>query len=298
MTAVHLTVQSLAGSVIASVDAEPHWSLQQVKIAIEEQVPSVPAWRQRLVFGTRVLGEADSTIPLNMLDLPPHTTVQLIVIDLLPPEVDSLLVAIREEPNPWDRLEAAQKLARYGKPVVDRVGPLLSSEHITLTRKMAAHTLGLIGPDAADYAAEVTAMLRDPQGKVRHDAARACVRIGASTAPHVASCLAEPEAHVRRHAAAVLGQLGEAAVPYADGLGHLLADPDAGVRAAAALALGQLGEAAAGPYASALASLCDIDDSEETGTASSQQVRHAAAAALGQLSFTTQARAAAIRVST
>eukprot|EP00747_Dinoflagellata_sp_TGD_P200939 gnl/TRDRNA2_/TRDRNA2_74389_c0_seq2.p1 gnl/TRDRNA2_/TRDRNA2_74389_c0~~gnl/TRDRNA2_/TRDRNA2_74389_c0_seq2.p1 ORF type:complete len:155 (+),score=24.49 gnl/TRDRNA2_/TRDRNA2_74389_c0_seq2:131-595(+) len=131
MTAVHLTVQSLAGSVIASVDAEPHWSLQQVKIAIEEQVPSVPAWRQRLVFGTRVLGEADSTIPLNMLDLPPHTTVQLIVIDLLPPEVDSLLVAIREEPNPWDRLEAAQKLARYGKPVVDRVGPLLSSEHIT-----------------------------------------------------------------------------------------------------------------------------------------------------------------------
>eukprot|EP00747_Dinoflagellata_sp_TGD_P182531 gnl/TRDRNA2_/TRDRNA2_36819_c0_seq1.p1 gnl/TRDRNA2_/TRDRNA2_36819_c0~~gnl/TRDRNA2_/TRDRNA2_36819_c0_seq1.p1 ORF type:complete len:122 (-),score=27.48 gnl/TRDRNA2_/TRDRNA2_36819_c0_seq1:763-1128(-) len=94
MNMLELTVQSLSGSVLATIDAEPHWSLQQLSDTIEKHVPNAPVWRQRLILGTRVLDERDSGVLIKELDLSSQATIQLVLTDTLPPAVESLLAEL------------------------------------------------------------------------------------------------------------------------------------------------------------------------------------------------------------
>lgn len=140
------------------------------------------------------------------------------------------------------KLEAITYLER---PVAAWIELLQDSD--PLLRRMAAHALGMLGPDAREATAALTKALEDEQGFVRVWAAAALARVERrKTRLAVSTLLAalkNPQHFVRSLAAWHLGRLGpalpESKVVVADMEG-LLHDPDQSVRREAAEALKRL----------------------------------------------------------
>jgi HEAT repeat protein len=112
-------------------------------------------------------------------------------------------------------------------------------------RAAAATSLGRLGHARAGHlAADLLALLGDPDETVRERAAEALGRIGADDPASVAaltSLLADPTPTIRAAATRALGALGKAAAAAVPDLVRLLQDADETVRTVAADAIGRMG---------------------------------------------------------
>eukprot|EP00811_Abedinium_folium_P026765 NODE_3980_length_1953_cov_3.058050.p1 GENE.NODE_3980_length_1953_cov_3.058050~~NODE_3980_length_1953_cov_3.058050.p1 ORF type:complete len:400 (-),score=132.37 NODE_3980_length_1953_cov_3.058050:423-1622(-) len=159
----------------------------------------------------------------------------------------------------------------------------LLSHSVDRVRRTAAEVLGGMGGECkAQLGAEVecrlvadlAAMLRDGDARVRLAASSALSCFGEAGTAAAAALLAEGDIELVGLAANVLRAAGPAAAAHGVAMARLLDDRNAGLRRLAAEGLGAIGEAAA-PHAPALAArLCGDDD---------EHVREAAALALGGL---------------
>jgi HEAT repeat protein len=148
------------------------------------------------------------------------------------------------------RLGGAEKamalwaLAEYksaARAAVPRLIELLQSDPDTGVRWGAARTLGKIGPDAKPATDALIKALKDENGTLREHAAEALGEIGAEVAvPDLTALLDDPDPRVRRDSVRSLGQLGAAAKPAIPKIQKLLQDAELPVRQAAEVALRQI----------------------------------------------------------
>ncbi|MGO8670387.1 MAG: HEAT repeat domain-containing protein [Capsulimonadaceae bacterium] len=137
----------------------------------------------------------------------------------------------------------------------------------------AAGALGRIGPPAAPAVSALGDAIKGVDVGVTDFAAGALVRIGTAALPTLETALHDPDARVRRCAANALGQMGPPAAPAATALAAALTDARPVVRGAAAFSLGEIGPPAASCARSLARALADP----------SPQVRRDAAISLGQI---------------
>jgi HEAT repeat protein len=189
-------------------------------------------------------------------------------------------------------------------------------------RRAGAEAVETLGPAGFTLLREVRALLADPDADVRSAAARAIGALGAAGAtalPALRARLTDPDAFVRESAARAIGALGVAGTPAVPSLRAILDDPFEDVRRAAAGALGMevLGSAS-DPVPRSLHSLLSYPDLDVRQTESMralapaatqlppeqlaqsvgpmEEVRHAAAAAIGGLAATGVSVAADLQV--
>ena len=140
----------------------------------------------------------------------------------------------------------------------------------TEDRRIAAQTLGTIGPRAKEGVPALIIALKDREAVVRHSVVYALAQIGAQAVPALITALKDRDTEVRRSAASALGQIGPPIVPA---LIIALKDQEAVVRSSAASVLGQIGPEAKEAVSELIAALIDRQ----------ADVRRAAASALGQI---------------
>jgi WD40 repeat protein/HEAT repeat protein len=124
------------------------------------------------------------------------------------------------------------------------VSPLTLSLHDSdpNKRRLAATTLGKIGPKAERSINELVKVLReDEKNVVRRAAAEALGQVGVKALPALTECLKDPQPSVRQMAAEGLGVMGPAAAPAIPELKQLLDDDKKIVSAAARRALEKIG---------------------------------------------------------
>ena len=150
-------------------------------------------------------------------------------------------------------------------------------------RLAAAVALGRIGPESRAAVPDLVRALRDPDARVRSETAQALGAIGPAAGAAVAELVRmmsrDADDEVADLAAEALGRIGAAAVPA---VSEILRgrDPDARIRAVKAL--GAAGPKAAAATADLLRALGDRDE----------ELRTAAAAALGRIGHGPEAKAA------
>jgi len=104
-------------------------------------------------------------------------------------------------------------------------------------RGEAAAALGALGPTAAGAVPALVAAMGDPSDYVRLEASTALVAIGKQAVPALTQALTSPNPHVRRRAAQVLAEMGPVAQPAAPALTSALQDKDTRVQSDSAHAL-------------------------------------------------------------
>jgi HEAT repeat protein len=173
--------------------------------------------------------------------------------------------------NPDDRRLAAETLGRIGPAAEPAVATLVEAlgDPDTAVREAAAVALGRIGPAAAPALQALVKALADPV--VRRVAAWSLAGLGPAAVPVLTAALADPD--VRKSATYALGRVGPAAEPAVAALTAALADTDTDVRQAAAYVLERIGPAAKPAVPALTAALADPDTA----------VREAAAVALRQI---------------
>ena len=106
----------------------------------------------------------------------------------------------------------------------------------------AAGALGRLGPPAGGAVAELIALTADTNGTLRHEAARAVVRVGAPAVGPLTAALAARKGYSRWHVISALGEIGPSARAALPALAALLdANDDGVVRGRAATAMGRIG---------------------------------------------------------
>jgi HEAT repeat protein len=108
-------------------------------------------------------------------------------------------------------------------------------------REAAAHALGRLGLEARAAIPALSRALRDPQGRVRWEAANALSSMGKESMTVLVEALNEKDSKVRQAAAHGLGQIGPEAVAAVPALAKGLEDPDQSVRNSAAYSLTVMG---------------------------------------------------------
>ncbi|MDW8308068.1 MAG: HEAT repeat domain-containing protein, partial [Verrucomicrobiales bacterium] len=154
--------------------------------------------------------------------------------------VPGLLVLLHAR-DPWWREKIWQWLPKLPLRWSVRIAQRVGSPTATLTREAAARGLGLLGTNAAAAAPELARALRDPQGRIRQEAALALLRIGPAAVPHLTDALRDGSPQVRQAAAFALGEIGPAARAAVPMLAHRLGDGDEWVRRTCAGTLARLG---------------------------------------------------------
>jgi HEAT repeat protein len=139
--------------------------------------------------------------------------------------------------DPLVRRVAAESLGKIGPPASAAV-PALIAMLQTEDRLQAVKALIRFKTAARDAAPALIATLKDSSPEVRWNACEALGDMQAKAAiPALEELLADPEAKVREHAAEALSEIGSDARAAVPTLRRLLADPDAGVRDEAIKAL-------------------------------------------------------------
>jgi HEAT repeat protein len=166
-----------------------------------------------------------------------------VVQDLGPQAVPGLIRLLRTQDATLNRKAWAvvPALPLWARRLVH--GSIRPPEAATV-RAAAAHSLGLIGPEARTAATFLGLCLRDLQGTVRWDAATALSRMGPEGVPPLAEALSDPNAEVRQAAASGLSQVVTGADPALPGLITCLGDENARVRERAASAVLAIGKPA------------------------------------------------------
>src|SRR5262249_37358649 len=100
------------------------------------------------------------------------------------------------------------------------------------------------GPRAKSAAPALADALRDEDGNVGYDAARALGKLGMAAVPHLVTATRDKSAEVRENAAMGLRDIGPEAKDAVPALVPLLRDPVQDVRGMACGALGAIGPAA------------------------------------------------------
>lgn len=108
-------------------------------------------------------------------------------------------------------------------------------------REAAARALGRLGADARPAISALTSALRDPEGRVRWEAASALASMGKQSVPVLINSLEESGAKTRHAAVYALGLIGPKASGAVPALTRRLDDQDAGVRNSAAYSLATVG---------------------------------------------------------
>ncbi len=185
--------------------------------------------------------------------------------------------------NKFTRREAARSLALLGpeaKPAVPALVDALDDDQDQVLF-WAATALSNLGPDAHEATSELIKRFSNQGGRRYKDQARlrvatALARIGAPAVPQLIKALGDDSRAVRSGAARVLGNMGPTAREAVPALASLLADKEAYIGETAGAALGKIGLAAHPQVLAALGS----DD---------ENIRAAAAVAIGWMSEPTDA---------
>ena len=186
-------------------------------------------------------------------------------------------VLIQELKSPASRnhILAARSLAIIGPEAADAVPALTEclKQKDSELLAMVAHALGEIGPLSSKAAASLTLLLGDASPEVQEQSRAALAKIGPGAIPALRGALKSPQSSIRRRAADLLALQGSKAKEATGDLIALLKDKQPAVRKSAALAL-----AAIGPEASQ-ASDALVECAQDTDAS----VRAAAALALGEI---------------
>lgn len=141
---------------------------------------------------------------------------------------------------------AFRVLQRIGPPAIPLLADLLRHESDTV-RRGAVNELVDLAPHTESIQPTLERALRDEDGIVAGDAARALGALGEKASPSAGAlvfALAHEDPHVRIYAAEALASIGPGAARATSALADALGDPVPGVRWAACEALGSIGPAA------------------------------------------------------
>lgn len=176
------------------------------------------------------------------------------------------------------RRMAAESLGDLGPAAAKAVGALMQAlkDKQGVVRHFSAWALGKIGPDARGAASALVRCMKDKDGRVRHLAAWSLGEINAPASqagPALVKAINDKNQLVRRYATQSLGALDPAYTGAVEPLVKLLGGSSAELAQIAAVSLGRMGPAAAdaiGP----LQKLLKIDD---------RKLRYTAAMSLGKI---------------
>ena len=186
-------------------------------------------------------------------------------------------VLVQELKNPASRNQilAARSLALIGPEAAEAVPSLTEclKQKDSELLAMAAHALGEIGPPSSKAATPLTLLLGDASPEVQKQSRAALAKIGPGAIPALRGALKSPQTSIRRRAADLLALQGSKAKEATGDLIALLKDKQPAVRKSSALTLATIG-----PEASQ-ASDALVDCAQDTDAS----VRAAAALALGQI---------------
>jgi HEAT repeat protein len=184
------------------------------------------------------------------------------------------LLAALHDPDPHVQTVATKALGEIG-PAADVV-PALTERLGVGDRAATIRALSRFKAEARPAIPALLELLKDPDPRIRWEAARTLGKIGADAAvavPALVEAFKDPEAPVREHAAEALGDIGPPAKDGVPALIEALRDADMKVRRDAARSLGLIGPAAK----TALPALRQLDKDPE------REVREAASKSLRQL---------------
>lgn len=151
------------------------------------------------------------------------------------------LIALLHARDPWWREKIWQWLPKLPLRWSVRIAQHVGSPTANLTREAAARGLGLLGTNAAVAVPELARALRQPEGRIRQEAALALTRIGAPAVAHLTDALRDASPQVRQAAAFALGEIGPPAREAVPLLAYRLGDGDEWVRRTCAATLARLG---------------------------------------------------------
>ena len=158
------------------------------------------------------------------------------------PAVPALSEALRDE-NWHKRRLAAESLGKIGPAAADAVPALamIFNDENAQVRQSAAEALGRIGRDTPAAVDALRIALDDGVVNVRRSAAQALVRVGPLAIPMMVNALDDKDTDVRQLAAEGLGRMGSIGQAGLPGLVRLLGDIYADVRRAAGESLERIG---------------------------------------------------------
>jgi HEAT repeat protein len=150
------------------------------------------------------------------------------------PAVESLIIELKDE-HSQKRYLVTEALGKIGDArAVEPLIATLKDKHLRWPAVRALKELG----DARSVEPLVTILMKDGDGYIRSDAAKALVKIGLKATDMLIATLRNEHADARSRAAEVLGEIGDARA--VEPLVGLLKDKVSSVRYAAATALDQL----------------------------------------------------------
>ena len=150
--------------------------------------------------------------------------------------IPGLIVLLQSQDSPfrkqlWSVLPRLP--AKFRRTIADHYPP----PSMEFVREVAAHGLGLLGPEGRPTIPALARALRDGEGRVGWEAASALGLIGKDSLPVLIEALDDKDAKVRHGAAYALGWIGADSQPAIPGLVRRLGDPTDRVRNAAAYSL-------------------------------------------------------------